>query len=71
MRRHRLHKRYGCSGVRRPTRAEMIAALGLDPEGRSRQQKYAFTTAEFWQKIRHHKSEAARKARAKLGVPEP
>ena len=68
MRQRRLRRRYGASKTRRPSRAEMIAALGLEPEGRTRGQKYAFSTSEFWTKIRTHDSEAARKARATLGV---
>ena len=49
----------------------MIAALGLEPEGRKRHQKYDFSTAEYWKEIRFFGSSAAQKARAKLGVPEP
>lgn len=67
----KLRRRYGHGRVSRPSRADMIAALGLEPEGRSRQQKYDFTTDEFWKKIRFHQSESARKARVKLGIPEP
>jgi hypothetical protein len=54
-----------------PNRADLIAALGLEPEGRTRGQKYAFTTTEFWKKIRMHHSEAARNARRVFGLPEP
>jgi hypothetical protein len=54
-----------------PNRSDLIAALGLEPEGRSRGQKYDFTTLEFWKKIQTHNSEAARRARRVLGLPEP
>jgi hypothetical protein len=47
----------------------MIAALGLDPEGSSRQQKYAATTAEFWSRIRNGSAPSAEEARKKLGFP--
>lgn len=73
MRRHRhLHKRYG-HGRRhtRPDRKEMIHALGLEPEGHTRGDKYAYTTAEYWHDIKHRHSEAHRKARKHFGLPEP
>lgn len=66
-----LRRRYGRASTRRPTRAEMIAALGLEAEGRGQQNKYNFSTAEFWKKIRTHHSEAARRARARFGLSEP
>jgi hypothetical protein len=53
---------------RRPSRAEMIAALGLEPEGHTRGQKYNFSTAEYWDEIQHGTSRAAAKARRKLGI---
>jgi hypothetical protein len=54
-----------------PNRKDLIAALGLEPEGRTRMQKYAFTTAEFWRKVRTHHSKAARRARRVFGLSEP
>jgi hypothetical protein len=54
-----------------PDRADMIAALGLEPEGKTRGSKYNFSTAEFWKKIRTGQSNAVVKARLKLGVKEP
>jgi hypothetical protein len=65
-----LRRRYGHAAIR-PSRAEMIAALGLEPEGRTRGSKYDFPTADFWKKIRFHGSVAAGEARRKLGLPEP
>jgi hypothetical protein len=53
---------------RRPSRADMIDARGLEPEGRSRQQKYAATTAEFWKKVKYGSSEMDVEARRKLGI---
>jgi hypothetical protein len=55
----------------RPSRAEMIAALGLEPEGRTRGSKYNFSTANCWKKIRFHGGPAAAEARYILGVQEP
>ena len=54
-----------------PNRADLIAALGLEPEGRGRGNKYAATTSEFWHKIRTAHSVAARRARRVFGLPEP
>jgi len=54
-----------------PNRADLIAALGLEPEGTKRGQKYDFTTAEFWHKVRTHSSPAAVRARRVFGLPEP
>ena len=54
-----------------PNRADIIAALGLEPEGRGRGNKYAATTSEFWHKIRTAHSVAARRARRVFGLPEP
>ena len=54
-----------------PNRADLIAALGLEPEGRGRGNKYAATTGEFWHTIRTAHSVAARRARRVLGLPEP
>jgi hypothetical protein len=51
-----------------PSRAELIAALGLDPEGSSRQQKYAATTQEFWQRVQHGTAPTDIAARKKLGL---
>jgi hypothetical protein len=51
-----------------PNRAELIAALGLDPEGSSRQQKYAATTQEFWQRVQHGTAPTDIAARKKLGL---
>jgi len=50
------------------TRKELISALGLDAEGKSRTQKYAATTREFLKKVKEGDSESARKARKKLGI---
>lgn len=72
MRRHRhgraLRRRHGHAKIRQPSRAEMIAALGLEPEGRSRMQKYAATTAEYWRRIRHGGAPTDVAARRKLGI---
>jgi hypothetical protein len=65
-----LRRRYG-HATSRPSRAEMIAALGLEPEGSKRSQKYDFSTANYWKEIRFFGSRAAQEARAKLGLPEP
>lgn len=67
----RLRRRYGRSRRSVPNRAEMIAALGLEPEGRGRGNKYAYTTAEYWRDIRNRKSDAHRRARKHFGLPEP
>jgi hypothetical protein len=56
------------SDLRRFTRAELIAALGLEPEGRSRQQKYAATTDEFRKRIAQGASRADIAARHRLGL---
>ena len=67
-----LRRRYG--RARRttvPDRKDLIAALGLEPEGSRRSDKYAATTKEFWDKVRHGTSEAAKDARRKLGLGEP
>lgn len=68
-----LKRRYG-RATSRPSRKDLIAALGLPPESRRRalngQQtdKYAATTQEFWNKVRHGTSEAPKEARRKLGL---
>lgn len=54
--------------LRRFNRAELIAARGLEPEGRSRQQKYAATTDEFRQKIACGTSQMDTEARQRLGI---
>jgi len=51
-----------------PNRADMIAALGLEPEGKKRSEKYDFTTKEYWDVIRNEDSRSARRARQKLGL---
>ena len=51
--------------------AAMIAALGLDPEGSRRGDKYDFSTADYWKEVRFFGSRAATEARRKLGIPEP
>jgi hypothetical protein len=51
-----------------PNRADMIAALGLDPEGPHRNDRYAATTKEFWHKVQHGTYPAAAKARRTLGI---
>ncbi len=71
MRTRGLRRRYGRARTSVPNRADMIAALGLEPEGRKRGDKYAYTTAEYWRDIRTRHSEAHRRARKILGVPEP
>ena len=59
----------GAKGKSRvPDRKDMIAALGLPPEGKTRGSKYDFTTAEYWKKIRTSDSPAARSARAILAA---
>jgi hypothetical protein len=66
--------RHGHSRTRRPSRAEMIAALGLEAETRHRGMtgvaigRYAATTAEFWHRIRHGSSQMDVEARRRLGV---
>ena len=67
---HALRRRYGRAAIR-PSRADMIAALGLEPEGSRRSQKYDFSTADYWKEIRFFGSRAAEQARNILGVPEP
>jgi hypothetical protein len=62
MRRHR---------IRKPSRSEMIAALGLDPEGRKRGQKYAATTKEFYSRVCHGSAPSVIEAREKLGIEHP
>jgi hypothetical protein len=57
-----LKRRYG-RATSRPSRKDLIAALGLPPES-----KYAATTQEFWNKVRHGTSEAPKEARRKLGL---
>jgi hypothetical protein len=54
-----------------PDRADLIAALGLEPEGRTRMGKYAATTGEFWKRVQTDMDPAARQARRTLGLPEP
>lgn len=51
-----------------PNRADLIKALGLESEGRTRGDKYAATTKEFYAKIVRGESLAARRARRKLGL---
>jgi hypothetical protein len=51
-----------------PNRADLIDALGLEPEGKSRGQKYAMTTKEYWHMVQHSDSRAAKSARRKLGI---
>ena len=51
-----------------PNRADLISALGLEAEGRTRGDKYATTTKEFYAKIVKGESLAARRARRKLGL---
>ena len=59
---------------RRPSRKEMIAALGLESETRHRGMtgvaigRYGASTAEFWQKIKHGKGSAHAEARRRLGL---
>jgi hypothetical protein len=57
-------------GPARPSRKDLIAALGLPAEGHTRGSKYAATTQEFWNKIRHGESEAVKEARRQLGIKE-
>jgi len=70
-----LRRRYG--HARSPSRADLIEALGLEPESRKRSlsgamtDRYAATTKEFWDKVRYGTSEAAKSARRKLGIGEP
>ncbi len=58
----------------RPSRKEMIAALGLPPETRHRGMtgvaigRYAASTAEFYNRIKHGSSRADIKARERLGI---
>ena len=72
---HALRRRYG--HARKPSRKELIAALGLSPESRKRSlsghltDRYAASTQEFWNKVRHGTGEAASAARRKLGLGEP
>jgi hypothetical protein len=68
-----LRRRYGRAWSSRtvPDRADLIAALGLPAEGSKRGDKYAATTKEFWNKVRHGTSELSREARRKLGMGEP
>lgn len=54
--------------VRRPSRKEMIAALGLEAEGKKRSEKYDFSTKEYWNKIRNGTSRADASARRTLGI---
>ena len=77
MKRRALKRRYGHAS-RKPSRKEMITALGLEPETRHRGMtgvaigRYAATTAEFWHKIKYGTSEVAKKeARQQLGLPSP
>ena len=51
-----------------PNRADLIKALGLESEGRTRGDKYAATTKEFYATIVRGESLAARRARRKLGL---
>lgn len=67
---HALRRRYG-RALSRPSRAALIAALGLEPEGRTRGSKYDFTTSDYWKEVRFFGSRAAQEARVKLGLPEP
>jgi len=59
---------------RRPSRKEMIAALGLEPESRKRSlsgkltDRYAASTSEFWDKIQHGAAPAHFNARKALGI---
>jgi hypothetical protein len=57
--------------IRRPSRKDMIAALGLEPEGSKRGQKYAATTAEFWSRVRNGSAPSAVKARNVLKIEHP
>ena len=50
------------------SRAELIAALGLEPEGHTRGQKYNFTTDEFRRKVAFSAVQAAVEARHRLGI---
>jgi hypothetical protein len=50
------------------TRKELISALGLDAEGKTRMQKYAASTGEFLKKVKTGDSVSARRARKKLGI---
>ena len=50
------------------SRAELIAALGLEPEGHTRGQKYNFTTDEFRRKVAFSAVQAAVEARRRLGI---
>jgi len=49
-------------------RAELIAALGLEAEGRSRQQKYNFSTDSYRKRIAYGVSRADVEARQRLGI---
>jgi hypothetical protein len=66
-----LRRRYGRAATSRLSRAAMIAALGLEPEGSRRSQKYDYTTSDYWKKIRFHDSAMARAARRVFGLAEP
>ena len=75
---HSLRRRYGLARhVPGISRAQMIEALGLEAESRKRSlsghmtDRYAATTAEFWQKILHGTAPAHREARRRLGIKEP
>jgi hypothetical protein len=66
-----LRRRYGHAKHVVPNRKDLIAALGLEPEGRTRGSKYDYTTSDYWKKVRFHDSPAARRARQHFGLPEP
>lgn len=51
-----------------PNRSDLLAALGLEPEGRTRGQKYAATTKEFYARVLTERSPAGRRARKALGI---
>jgi len=51
-----------------PARADLIAALGLEAEGKTRGQKYDFSTKEFWERVKREDSPRAKRARKELGV---
>jgi hypothetical protein len=51
-----------------PDRRDLIAALGLEPEGTKRGDKYDFSTKEFYAKVLTGESKAAKRARRILGV---
>ena len=67
MKRHGTKKKHTLRSVsRRYNRKDLIAAIGLEPEGKTRGSKYDFSTAEYVKEILTGTAPRYVKARKKL-----